>query len=114
MNAELRDLLDVDMVLHSPPRLLIVAILAGTESADFTYLLRETGLTRGNLSTHLSRLEEAQYITIEKTYRGKTPLTLCRITPQGQAAFQAYRQRLQHIVDCIEPAETPPGRLAEG
>ncbi len=74
----LRSMIDVDRLVHEPARLIILSILYVLESADFLYLLRETGLRKGNLSSHLSRLEEAKYITIEKTYRGKTPMTICQ------------------------------------
>jgi DNA-binding MarR family transcriptional regulator len=74
---------------------MIVTILSVVESADFLYLQRETGLTGGNLSAHLSKLEGAGYISIEKTYRGKVPLTLCRLTPSGGAALKQYRQKLK-------------------
>ena len=73
MNNDLRTLTNVDRVIHEPARLMIVAILYAVDSADFLYLLRETGLTKGNLSAHLSRLEEAGYIEIEKRFRGKIP-----------------------------------------
>jgi DNA-binding transcriptional ArsR family regulator len=63
-------------------------------SADFLYLQRETGMTKGNLSSHLSRLEEAGYISIEKRFRGKVPQTLCRLTKAGRRAFQEYREKL--------------------
>ena len=74
MNSDLRSLTDVNRIIHEPSRSIILAILAVVESADFLYLQRETGLTKGNLSVHLSKLEEAGYITIEKTYRGKITL----------------------------------------
>ena len=98
MVNELRKINDLDRLIHEPARLMIVTILAATESADFLYLERETGLTRGNLSTHLSKLEGAGYIDIEKTYKGKLPLTICKLTPEGRKAFSAYRRQLQQIV----------------
>jgi DNA-binding MarR family transcriptional regulator len=99
MTKELRSLVEVDRLIHEPARLMIVAILSAVESADFLYLQRETGLTKGNLSSHLTRLEEGGYIQIEKTYRGKLPLTICRLTPAGQKAFQDYRKRLKRFVE---------------
>ena len=69
----------------------IVIILNAIASADFLYLLRETGLTKGNLSAHLTKLEEAGYVAIEKTYKGKIPLTICRLTDEGRKAFQRYQ-----------------------
>lgn len=98
MANELRKINDLDRTIHEPARLMIVAILASLESADFLYLERETGLTRGNLSTHLSKLEDAGYIEIEKTYKGKLPLTICKLTAEGHKAFHAYRRQLQQIV----------------
>ncbi len=98
MSQELRDLMDLDRLIHEPARLMIVSILSVVESADFLYLKRETGLTRGNLSAHLSKLEEAGYVDIEKTYRGKTPFTLTSLTLRGQAALQAYRAHLMAAI----------------
>jgi len=98
MSTRISSLADVDRLIHEPARLVIVAILSSVESADFLYLQRETGLTKGNLSSHLSKLEEAQYVTIEKTYQGKTPLTICRLTAQGREAFEAYRKQMKSIV----------------
>lgn len=99
MSADLRALADVDRLIHEPSRTIIVAILFTVESADFLYLQRETGLTKGNLSVHLSKLEEAGYLSIEKTYRGKVPLTLCRLTDKGRVAFESYRKQLKQFVE---------------
>lgn len=98
MSENLRLLAGLDRLIHEPARTMIVAILSGVESADFLFLQRETGLTKGNLSAHLSRLEEAGYVTIEKTYRGKIPLTLCRLTDPGRKAFEEYREQLRRFV----------------
>ncbi len=98
MDADVKHINDLDRLIHEPARLMIVTILASTQRADFLYLERETGLTRGNLSTHLSKLEEAGYVNIEKTYKGKLPLTVCKLTPAGQKAFHAYRSQLLQIV----------------
>ena len=99
MSSDLRSLAGVDRLIHEPSRSIILAILAAVESADFLYLQRETGLTKGNLSVHLSKLEEAGYVNIEKTYRGKVPLTLCRMTGEGRQAFDAYRKQLKRFVE---------------
>ena len=93
---------EVDRVIHEPARLLIMTILSAVESADFLYLQREAGLTKGNLSSHLSKLEVAGYVEIKKTYRGKIPLTMCKLSAAGQAAFSDYRDQLKYIVDSIE------------
>ena len=102
MNERISELTDFDRLIHAPARLTIVALLSGVEEADFLYLLRESGLTKGNLSAHLSRLEEGGYVEIEKTYRGKLPLTLCRLTDQGLEAFKTYREQLKRFVDTVE------------
>ena len=99
MNTELHSLNGVDRLNHEPSRSHILAILAVVESADFLYMQRETGLTKGNLSVHLSKLEEAGYVNIEKAYRGKIPMTLCRMTSEGRKAFDAYRQQLKQFVE---------------
>ena len=99
MSNELRSLAGVNRLIHEPSRSSILAILAVVESADFLYLQRETGLTKGNLSVHLSKLEEAGYIGIEKTYYGKIPITLCRLTAEGRQAFDEYRSQLKQFIE---------------
>ena len=89
---------ELDRVIHEPARLLIVALLAGVKQADFLWVLNQSALTKGNLSSHLAKLEEAGYVEIEKTYRGKTPLTLLRLTRQGHAAFLGYRKSLTGLL----------------
>jgi len=93
---------EVDRIIHEPARLLIMTILSAVESADFLYLQREAGLTKGNLSSHLSKLAAAGYVEIKKTYRGKIPLTVCKLSAAGQAAFSDYRDQLKYIVDSIK------------
>jgi DNA-binding transcriptional ArsR family regulator len=90
MSGRLPDLTQLDRVIHEPARLMIVVTLLGVEEADFLYLQRECGLTQGNLSSHLSKLEEAGYVNIEKTFKGKFPMTICRLTEAGEAAFNGY------------------------
>jgi DNA-binding transcriptional ArsR family regulator len=89
---------EVDRLIHEPARLLLVALLAGLKEADFLYLLRESGLTKGNLSSHLAKLEEAGYVEVEKTYRGKIPLTLLRLTRPGRAAFEGYKKKMNGLL----------------
>lgn len=97
-NEDLRRFTEVDRLIHEPARLLIVSILYAVEKVDFLFLLRETGLTKGNLSAHLAKLESAGYIEIEKTFRGKIPQTLIALTAEGRAAFETYRKQLANIV----------------
>jgi DNA-binding transcriptional ArsR family regulator len=98
MNDELRAVTSLDRLIHEPARLLIVTILSLVQSADFLFLQRETGLTKGNLSAHLSKLEEVGYVKIEKTFKGKLPLTVCKLTPAGKKALTQYRQQLQDFM----------------
>lgn len=98
MSKELRSVTDMDRLIHEPARLLIVTILSTVESADFLFLQRETELTKGNLSAHLSKLEEAGYVKIQKTFKGKLPLTVCKLTADGRKAFAQYRQQLQDFI----------------
>jgi DNA-binding transcriptional ArsR family regulator len=89
---------DLDRVIHEPARLLIVALLAGVKEADFLWVQRESALTKGNLSSHLAKLEETGYVEVEKTYRGRIPLTLLRLTRQGRAAFEAYKRNMNGLL----------------
>ncbi|RME91498.1 MAG: transcriptional regulator [Anaerolineae bacterium] len=84
----------LDPLIHAPARLIIVSILNAVEEADFRYLLHATGLTKGNLSTHLRKLEEGGYVEIEKTFRGRVPMTLVRLTEEGRRALARYRREM--------------------
>jgi DNA-binding MarR family transcriptional regulator len=99
MPADVRLLSEIDKIIHEPARLALTAILSVVESADFLYLQRETGLTKGNLSSHLAKLEEAGYVAVEKTYRGRVPLTLVRLTDAGASAYKAYRARFRKFFE---------------
>ncbi|MQC26436.1 MAG: transcriptional regulator [Chloroflexi bacterium] len=89
----------LDRAIHSPARLKILAILSVAERADFTFLLNQTGLTRGNLSSHLSVLEEAGYIDVNKEFVERVPRTLVRLNPAGKTAIQNYRDNMQDVLD---------------
>ena len=90
---------EIDRLVHEPARLAVMAVLYVLESADFTFLMNQTGLSWGNLSTHLSKLEEAQYIEVEKSFKGRRPNTNLRLTPSGRSAFQDYRRSMKQILD---------------
>lgn len=106
MSEELRKFTDVDRLIHEPARLLITSILYAVDQVDFLYLLNETGLTKGNLSAHLSKLESAEYIHIEKSFRGKIPQTRISLSEQGRQAFEAYRQQLSEVVSKLSEGKT--------
>jgi DNA-binding MarR family transcriptional regulator len=89
----------IDRIVHEPSRLAVMALLYVIESADFTFIMNQTGLSWGNLSTHMSKLEEAGYIEVEKSFKGRRPNTNLRLTEAGRSAFQAYRLNFRQILD---------------
>ena len=95
----IRSLIDIDPVIHAPARLTVLTYLYVVASADFVFLKNMTGLSWGNLSTHLSKLEDAGYVTLEKGFRGKKPHTMVRLTEDGRTAFRAYKTNVQQILD---------------
>jgi DNA-binding transcriptional ArsR family regulator len=97
MKSSLQELASLDRLIHEPSRLMIISLLFAAKEADFLYLLRESGLTQGNLSSHLSRLEAAGYIEIEKKFKGKYPLTVCKLTQNGRKAFENYTRKMRAI-----------------
>jgi DNA-binding transcriptional ArsR family regulator len=80
----------LDPILHNQLRLAIMSLLVGVESGDFNFLLERTGATRGNLSVQISKLKDAGYITVKKSFKDNYPNTVCRIAPKGLKAFEAY------------------------
>jgi DNA-binding MarR family transcriptional regulator len=94
---ELSALADLDRLVHEPARLAVMALLYVVESADFTFLMNQTGLTWGNLSAHMSKLEEAGYLKVEKSFKGRRPNTTLRLTPQGREAFQEYARKMKQV-----------------
>jgi DNA-binding transcriptional ArsR family regulator len=99
----LQPITELDRVVHEPARLAILALLYVVESADFLFVMRQTGLTRGNLSSHLSKLEEAGYIEIEKEFLEKKPHTMLHLSDKGRDAFLAYRESMQQILGDLLP-----------
>lgn len=86
---------ELDPLLHSQLRLAVMSVLISVESAEFNHLLEKTGATRGNLSVQIAKLSDAGYITVNKSFRKNYPLTTCRITPAGIAAFEKYVRALK-------------------
>ena len=85
----------LDPLLHSELRLAVMSLLVELEEADFVYLRETTHATAGNLSVQLDKRSEAGYISVEKTFEGKKPRTICRITPVGLQAFESYVDALK-------------------
>ena len=90
---------EFDKLIHEPARMLIMAHLYVVESADFLFIMRQTGMTFGNLSAHMSRLEEAGYIEVEKGFVGKRPNTRLHLTEEGKAAFEEYRKSMRQLFE---------------
>ena len=95
MPAPLENLVNVNRLVHEPARLAILTVLSACGKADFRFLQSLTGLSQGNLSSHLLKLEKRGLITIEKRVKGKYMRTWLRITPTGRTAFQQHRDRLE-------------------
>ena len=92
---------ELDPLLHSQLRLAVMSLLIGVEEADFVFLKEKTGATSGNLSVQIDKLNEAGYISVTKTFKGKMPCTICKITKAGVLAFDNYVKALQGYI-------TPP------
>ena len=88
----------LDPLLHSELRLAVMSILAEVESAEFSYLRKQTDSTAGNLSVQIDKLSAAGYITVEKGFKGKMPCTTCKITPEGIEAFKNYVKALKEYI----------------
>lgn len=108
MTPDLQSLATLDRTIHEPARLMIMTVLFATGEADFLYLQRECGLTQGNLSSHLGKLEDAEYVLIEKMFKGKYPLTVCSLTQKGRAAFEEYVRKIRVVSE--PPANGNRGR----
>lgn len=89
----------IDRLIHEPSRYMILVHLYVVESADYLFIRRHTGLTWGNLSSHLSKLEDAGYVVIEKGYDGKKPHTMLRITAEGRSALETYRKNMKQLLE---------------
>ncbi len=91
--------MEIDRVIHEPARLLIVAHLYVVDSADYVFLMQNTDLTWGNLSSHLSKLEEAGYVEMVKDFVDRKPHTMIKLTDAGRSAFDAYRRQMRQLFE---------------
>lgn len=89
---------ELDPLLHSQLRLAVMSLLLSVDSAEFTFIREKTNSTAGNLSVQLDKLGSAGYITIEKSFKGKKPLTTCRISKKGIKAFEDYVEALRQYI----------------
>ncbi len=92
------DFKDLDPLLHSQLRLAVMSLLISVESAEFVYIREKTGATAGNLSVQIDKLSNAGYIEVTKSFRGKKPLTTCKVTKKGIEAFENYVKTLQTYI----------------
>jgi DNA-binding MarR family transcriptional regulator len=90
---------NIDRLIHEPARYTIMAYLYVVESADFIFLVKQTGLTWGNLGAHVGKLEAAGYVEIKKEFLGKKPHTVASLTKQGRLAFEAYRKEMKQVLN---------------
>jgi DNA-binding MarR family transcriptional regulator len=96
---DLQHISELDRLVHEPSRLAILAQLYIVQSADFLFLLPQTGLTTGNLSRHISKLEDAGYVEVKKEFVGKKPHTIVQLTEEGRSVFREYIDSMKHIID---------------
>jgi DNA-binding MarR family transcriptional regulator len=97
-NPHIKPLEDIDPLIHAPSRLRVMTYLYVVDSIDFVYLKRMTGLSWGNLSTHLTKLEEAGYVKLSKSFQDKKPRTMIQLTKQGRKAFRKYKDEMQEVL----------------
>ncbi len=93
---------DFDRVIHEPARLIIMSHLYVLDRADFLFLKRQTGLTWGNLSSHITKLETAGYVEVIKKFVDRKPYTLIQLTEEGREAFRLYQRQMKHVFEGIE------------
>lgn len=101
-DRSLKSMFDLDRLVHEPARLMILMLLLQVTEVDFVFLLNETGLTRGNLSSHLTKLEEGGLIALEKRFVGRKPQTVCWITEEGKQQLTTYVAQLRTILTFME------------
>lgn len=111
MKPDLKELVTLDRTIHEPARLMVMTVLYAVTEADFLYLQRQSGLTQGNLSSHLLKLEDAKYVLIEKTFKGKYPLTICSLTRKGREAFEEYLRKMSTVSNAAGNGDQHPKRV---
>ncbi len=103
-------LAEIDRLIHEPARLVIMANLYVVDEADFVYLAQRTGLTHGNISTHMTRLQDNGYVAVEKMFAANRPRTVYRITDEGRLALQRYREQVGNLLAPIDPPSPTDGK----
>jgi DNA-binding transcriptional ArsR family regulator len=98
VNQDVQPLAEIDRVIHEPARLAVLGLLSAVDSADFLFVQNQTGLTGGNLSSHMTRLEEAGYVEVIKEFVDRIPRTLLRATKKGRAALRQYKKTMLRVL----------------
>ena len=98
-SVERHPFVDLDRTIHSPARLMVMTYLYVVDSVDYVYLTHLTGLTWGNLATHVGKLEEADYVEIKKTFVNKKPYSVIKLTKRGRQAFKSYKSQMKGVLD---------------
>lgn len=94
--------IEIDRLIHEPARMIIMALLYVVDEADFVYLVQQTGLTPGNINSHMARLLAGGYVTVEKTFVANRPRTVYRMTEEGRVAIRRYRQQVGNVLAQID------------
>ena len=97
---------EIDRLIHEPARLRLVTLLYVVDEADFTYLADRTGMTAGNISSHMAKLERGGYVEVDKSFLGRRPRTVYRLTAAGRAAVQTYREEIAALLSGLDDAGT--------
>jgi DNA-binding transcriptional ArsR family regulator len=119
LGEETREIMALDRMIHEPSRLAILTILRRTAGADYLFIRRLTGLSKGNLSNHLAKLEEAGLVSIGKHFEGKKPVTTVKLTHEGQETIEAYWKEMERIASesrrrPSEKKDAPAGSFGAG
>lgn len=112
MPTPFEDLATLNKLVHEPGRLAILTVLSACEEADFTFLLNITGLTKGNLSSHLTKLEQGGLVLIRKAFEGRQPVTYVRLTPEGKEGVTQYWDRMEKVRKEVKGLKTLKPRTA--
>ena len=96
--VDIKAIESLNRIIHEPARLMLMSLLSAVSSADYTFLMSNTGLTWGNLSSHLMKLEESGYIEIEKSFVGKKPRTMVTLSREGKRAFETYIRTMKNAL----------------
>jgi len=108
----LSEIMNIDRLVHSPARLAILTYLSVVEDGDAVYLLNQTGLTWGNLSANVTRLQEAGYIEVVKEFKDRKSHTLLKLTDRGRKAFQGYQNKMKELLDMKKPISREGWRIS--